>query len=105
MKTCRQVLIYLVVTAMAMLPLTRMALAQEAGSRTGGQQVTASQPRMLATAEVEIPAEKKPGIGKYIVAGVLGVALVALVAGGGGGGGGGDGSTSTGDTGAVEVGW
>ncbi len=106
MKLCRHVLLFLIMTAMATLPLAGTAAAQEVGSQKGNLPITASEPRMMATAEEPMPAEKKPGIGKYMLFGALGVALVALAAGGGGGGGGGGGtSTTTGDSGTVEVGW
>lgn len=103
MKLRRHVLIFLVVAAMATLPLARTALAQDVGSQKGTRQITSNQPKVMATAEEQIPTEKKPGIGKYMILGVLGVALVALAAGGGGGGGGD--STSSSSTGTVEIGW
>ncbi len=106
MKLCRYLLTYLVATALVILPAARVVSAQENLSRHGNRPpVTASQPKMLATGEEPIPAEKKPGIGKYVLAGVLGAALIALAAGGAGGGGSDGGGPSTGDTGAVEVGW
>lgn len=100
MKLRRHVLIFLIVTTMAILPVARTALAQDVGSQKGNRQITSNQPEVMATAEEQMPAEKKPGVGKYMLLGVLGVALVALAAGGGGGGG-----TSSSSTGTVDVGW
>jgi hypothetical protein len=85
--------------------MVKTAQAQEAESKIGKQTITSSQPKVMGTAEEQMPAEKKPGSGKYLLYGLLGVALVALAAGGAGGGGGGTSSTPTSDSGSVAVGW
>lgn len=103
MKLCRHVLILLIITVMATLPMVNTALAQDSATQYGKPQITPNPPRMMATAEEKLPAEEKSGIGKYVIMGAIGVALVALAAGGGGGGGGS--STTSSDTGTVEVGW
>ena len=105
MNLCRFMLIFLIVMAMAALPMAKAAQAQDDASENRKRPITSSQPKVMGTAEEQMPAEKKPGVGKYMLIGLLGVALVAIAAGGGGGGGGDGTSTPTSDTGAVAVGW